>query len=156
MAASRVAFRWLSLKRAGTVITARTIFPSFNLVSASLINFWRILAEISWGENFFPPSSTFSFVPILLLIEKMVGITPAWFLAASPTKYLMRADLLSPLISSNDTTEGVVRAPSAFSITLHSLPSITAIQELVVPRSIPTILLLTFMFSIYNYFKILE
>ena len=35
------------------------------------------------------------------------------------------------------TTEGVVRAPSAFSITLACLPSMTATQEFVVPRSIP-------------------
>src|SRR5690606_12416646 len=33
--------------------------------------------------------------------------------------------------------EGVVRAPSEFSMTLASLPSITATQEFVVPRSIP-------------------
>src|SRR5579862_5431231 len=33
--------------------------------------------------------------------------------------------------------EGVVRAPSLFSMTLAVLPSITATQELVVPRSIP-------------------
>src|SRR4051812_36602958 len=33
--------------------------------------------------------------------------------------------------------EGVVRAPSAFSMTLGAEPSITATQELVVPRSIP-------------------
>src|SRR5882757_4830127 len=42
----------------------------------------------------------------------------------------------SPL-SVNATIEGVVRAPSAFSITFGALPSITATQELVVPRSIP-------------------
>ena len=35
------------------------------------------------------------------------------------------------------TTEGVVRAPSAFSMTLAALPSMTETQELVVPRSIP-------------------
>ena len=35
------------------------------------------------------------------------------------------------------TMEGVVRAPSAFSITLAVLPSITATHELVVPRSMP-------------------
>src|SRR5690606_12037301 len=43
--------------------------------------------------------------------------------------------------------EGVVRAPSEFSITLASLPSITATQEFVVPRSIPitlAILLLSY------------
>src|SRR5262249_36497774 len=33
--------------------------------------------------------------------------------------------------------DGVVRMPSAFSMTLGVLPSITATQELVVPRSIP-------------------
>ncbi|KAG8236813.1 hypothetical protein J437_LFUL014079 [Ladona fulva] len=37
----------------------------------------------------------------------------------------------------NATTDGVVRDPSAFSITFACLPSITAKQELVVPRSIP-------------------
>src|SRR5690606_4903963 len=36
--------------------------------------------------------------------------------------------------------DGVVRAPSLFSITLTLSPSITATQELVVPRSIPIIL----------------
>jgi hypothetical protein len=37
----------------------------------------------------------------------------------------------------NATTDGVVLDPSAFSITLACFPSITATQELVVPRSIP-------------------
>ena len=35
------------------------------------------------------------------------------------------------------TIDGVVRMPSAFSITRGVLPSITATQELVVPRSMP-------------------
>jgi hypothetical protein len=35
------------------------------------------------------------------------------------------------------TTEGVVRLPSEFSSTNGSPPSMTAMQELVVPRSIP-------------------
>src|SRR3979490_2110658 len=43
----------------------------------------------------------------------------------------------TPRLSVNATIEGVVRAPSAFSITFGALPSITATQELVVPRSIP-------------------
>jgi hypothetical protein len=34
----------------------------------------------------------------------------------------------------------VVRAPSAFSMTFGSDPSMTAMQELVVPRSIPIVL----------------
>ena len=37
--------------------------------------------------------------------------------------------------------DGVVRAPSVFSMTLGSAPSITATQEFVVPRSIPITLL---------------
>src|ERR1700730_5350791 len=45
----------------------------------------------------------------------------------------------SPLFA-KATIEGVVRAPSEFSITTGSPPSITAMQELVVPRSIPRIL----------------
>ena len=48
----------------------------------------------------------------------------------------------SPL-SVKATIEGVVRAPSAFSITLGVLPSMTATQELVVPRSIPIALAMT-------------
>jgi hypothetical protein len=36
--------------------------------------------------------------------------------------------------------DGVVRAPSLFSITLVVLPSMIATQELVVPRSMPMIL----------------
>jgi hypothetical protein len=38
--------------------------------------------------------------------------------------------------------EGVVRAPSAFSITLAVEPSITATQEFVVPKSMPITLLI--------------
>jgi hypothetical protein len=40
--------------------------------------------------------------------------------------------------------EGVVRAPSAFSITLVVLPSMMATQELVVPKSMPIILPMIF------------
>lgn len=42
------------------------------------------------------------------------------------------------------TTEGVVLEPSAFSITFACLPSITATQEFVVPKSIPITAPLTF------------
>jgi len=38
----------------------------------------------------------------------------------------------------NATTEGVVRAPSAFGITVVWPPCVAAITELVVPRSMPT------------------
>ena len=49
------------------------------------------------------------------------------------------------LSSVNATTYGVVLAPSAFSKTLACVPSITETQELVVPRSIPIILLIILM-----------
>ena len=57
------------------------------------------------------------------------GLVTAWRLAGWPTRR-------SPS-SLNATIEGVVRAPSAFSITLALAPSITATQEFVVPRSMP-------------------
>src|SRR3982751_721578 len=57
------------------------------------------------------------------------GLVTAWRLEAWPTRR-------SPL-SVKATIDGVVRAPSEFSITLASLPSMIATQELVVPRSIP-------------------
>jgi hypothetical protein len=55
----------------------------------------------------------------------------ACLLAAWPTRR-------SPLFV-KATTEGVVRAPSEFSSTIGSVPSITDIQEFVVPKSIPNI-----------------
>ena len=67
------------------------------------------------------------------LIEKTVrfGFVIAWRFAGSPT-------LRSPS-DVNATTDGVVRCPSEFGITTGSLPSITATQEFVVPKSIPII-----------------
>ena len=68
------------------------------------------------------------------LIEKTVfsGLVTACRLAGAPTRR-------SPP-SVKATTEGVVRAPSAFSITVGSPPSRTAMHELVVPRSMPIVL----------------
>src|SRR5450759_1848254 len=65
------------------------------------------------------------------LIEETVfsGLVIACLFATSPTR---RSPFL--LIA---TIEGVIRAPSALGITTGSPPSITAIQEFVVPRSIP-------------------
>ena len=57
------------------------------------------------------------------------GLVTAWRLAGWPTSR-------SPS-SVKATIEGVVRMPSAFSITFGVLPSMTATQELVVPRSMP-------------------
>src|SRR5207244_3309568 len=57
------------------------------------------------------------------------GLVTAWRLAGWPTRR-------SPS-SLNATIDGVVRAPSEFSMTFAFLPSMTATHELVVPRSIP-------------------
>jgi hypothetical protein len=70
--------------------------------------------------------------PINLLIPKMVfcGLVTACLFAGAPTVF-------SPL-ARKPTIEGVVLAPSAFSITLILVfPSIMATHEFVVPRSIP-------------------
>src|SRR5438105_14978441 len=57
------------------------------------------------------------------------GLVTAWRFAGWPTSRSPSA--------LHATIEGVVRAPSAVSMTLGVAPSITATQELVVPRSIP-------------------
>src|SRR6185312_1332713 len=74
--------------------------------------------------------------PIRRLMAKRVldGLVTAWRLAGWPTRR-------SPS-SRKATTDGVVRAPSAFSITFGVLPSMIATHELVVPKSIPIILLI--------------
>ena len=71
------------------------------------------------------------------------GLVTAWRLADAPTR-------ISPS-SWYAMMEGVVRAPSAFSITLVVLPSMMATHELVVPKSMPMILP---MFFSGNYLKI--
>src|SRR3989475_13154715 len=67
------------------------------------------------------------------LIEKIVfcGLVTAWRLATVPTRRSPDAVKV--------TTDGVVRPPSAFSITVGSPPSSTAMQEFVVPRSMPMV-----------------
>src|SRR5687767_2566154 len=74
--------------------------------------------------------------PIKRLTEKTVfsGLTTAWRLAVMPTRRS------PPLVKA--TTDGVVRAPSEFAITVGLPPSITATTLLVVPRSMPIILLI--------------
>src|SRR6185369_9314155 len=57
------------------------------------------------------------------------GLVTAWRLAGWPTRR-------SPS-SVKATIDGVVRAPSEFSMTFGDLPSMTATQEFVVPKSIP-------------------
>jgi hypothetical protein len=66
-----------------------------------------------------------------LLLAKTVfyELVMACLFEAAPTS-------LSPSLV-KATTDGVVLAPSEFSITFGTLPSIMATHELVVPRSIP-------------------
>src|SRR5580700_377002 len=68
------------------------------------------------------------------LIELIVrsGLVIACRFASCPTRR-------SPVFV-NATTDGVVREPSALGMTTGAVPSITATTELVVPRSIPTVL----------------
>ena len=68
------------------------------------------------------------------LMEKtvLVGLVTAWRLATVPTR--RSPDWVKA------TTDGVVRPPSAFSMTVGSPPSRTAMHEFVVPRSIPMVL----------------
>ena len=86
------------------------------------------------GTIFSSSLTSASLRPMKRLIEKTVfsGLVTACRLAGAPTRR-------SPP-SVNATTEGVVRAPSAFSITVGSPPSRTAMHELVVPRSMPIVL----------------
>src|ERR1700733_11546738 len=67
------------------------------------------------------------------------GLVTAWRFAGWPTRR-------SPS-SEKATIDGVVRIPSAFSITFGVLPSITATHELVVPRSIPMTLAMVLILS---------
>ena len=65
------------------------------------------------------------------LIENTVfsGFVTCWRFAGAPTSRC-------PSFV-NATTDGVVRPPSAFGMTAGSPPSITAMHEFVVPRSMP-------------------
>jgi|SRR5688572_22291075 hypothetical protein len=66
-----------------------------------------------------------------------LGLVTAWRLAEAPTS-------TSPS-SWYATIEGVVRAPSEFSITRVLLPSMIDTHEFVVPRSMPMILPMLFL-----------
>ena len=70
-----------------------------------------------------------------LLMEKTVfsGLVTACRLAVAPTYLSFERGLTA-------TIDGVVRPPSEFSTTRGSPPSMTAMHELVVPRSMPSIL----------------
>src|SRR5512136_1152671 len=89
------------------------------------------------------------------LMEKIVfsGFVTACRLATCPTN----RSLFFPIA----TTEGVSLPPSGFVMTLGSPPSMTATTELVVPRSIPIILLILFLLKDshphkYSYHSLLQ
>src|SRR6187431_3277154 len=71
--------------------------------------------------------------PMNRLIEKTVfsGFVTCWRRAGAPTSRW-------PSFA-NATTDGVVRPPSAFGMTVGSPPSRTAMHEFVVPRSMPMV-----------------
>jgi hypothetical protein len=140
------------------VITAcETGCPRYS--SAACFSFWSTIAEISGGVSGFGWPSTLMVTrwpsgttwygtifissptssnrrPMKRLIEKTVfsGLVTACRLATCPTR--RSPDLV------NATTDGVSRPPSGFVITTGSPPSMTATTELVVPKSIPMILLI--------------
>ena len=70
-------------------------------------------------------------------MEKIVlsGLVTAWRRATIPT-------MRSPVLGLTATTEGKSRPPSALGITVGSPACITAAQQLVVPKSMPIILLI--------------
>src|SRR5664279_4245390 len=68
----------------------------------------------------------------------LLGWATACRLADTPTSR-------SVVLGLKPTTEGVVFAPSGFGITLGCPPSMTATQLLVVPRSMPMILPMSFL-----------
>ena len=97
-----------------------------------------LLARTTWYGTIFISSETSSNLrPMNRLIEKTVfsGFVTAWRLATWPTSR-------SPVLV-NATTDGVRRPPSGLVMTTGSPPSMTATTELVVPRSMPMILLMS-------------
>src|SRR5690606_5526754 len=156
--ASLVAWRWESLKYAGTVITA-SVTVSPRKASAVFFIFSSTLAETSCGASFLPSASATQASPFSCWViaygtrprsfctsasvnlrpirrftawKVFLGLVTAWRLAEAPTR-------TSPSLV-QATTDGVVRSPSLFSMTRALPPSMTATHELVVPRSRPMIL----------------
>ena len=87
----------------------------------------------SYGTIFISSETSSYLRPMKRLIEKIVfwGLVTCWRRAGAPTS---RCPSLV-----NATTDGVVRPPSALGITVGSPPSSTAMQLLVVPRSMPMV-----------------
>ena len=94
---------------------------------------------MSYGANSFALSTSglVIFLPTSLFTPNMVllGFTTACLLATAP------ANLLPSSVKA--TTDGVILLPSSFGITTGLPPSIIETHELVVPRSIPTMGIIT-------------
>ena len=96
-------------------------------LAMNLIKFLHIL---QWKEKLWYQSEILGSGCWAIIVPQLDKTPPhTCLLASTPTS-------LSPSLV-NATTEGVVRDPSAFSMTFGLFPSMTATQELVVPRSIP-------------------
>ena len=145
--------------------------PSFS--SASAFSFCKTMAEISSGRyhcsailTSTPPwlsariskgshsrsrftSESVNFRPMRRLMEKSVcvGLVTAWRLAMRPVSRSPDFEIA--------TIEGVVRLPSLLSSTFGSPPSMTAMAEFVVPKSIPSILGIPLMIIRFSYFSFL-
>jgi hypothetical protein len=90
-----------------------------------------------YGTIFISSDTSSKRRPMNRLIENTVfsGFVTAWRFATCPTSRS------PPFVKA--TTDGVRRPPSELVMTTGSPPSMTATTELVVPRSIPIILLMT-------------
>src|SRR5687767_3608445 len=97
-----------------------------------------------YGTIFISSLTSLNLRPMKRLMENTVfsGFVTAWRLATWPTSR-------SPFLA-KPTTDGVMRLPSALTMTFGSLPSMTATTELVVPRSMPMILDIS-CFSFYDF-----
>ncbi len=88
----------------------------------------------SYGTIFISSETSSNLRPMKRLIEEIVlsGFVTCCRRAGAPTSRC-------PSFV-NATTDGVVRPPSAFGMTVGSPPSRTAMHEFVVPRSMPIVL----------------
>src|SRR6185437_5026688 len=152
--ASFVASRCALLKYAGTVMTASAT-GSPRYASASAFSFCRIIALISGGAYSLPSALTRAspFGPLTTSYGTIV-ISSETSSHLRPMKRLIEKIVFSGFVTccrragaptsrwpsfANATTDGVVRPPSAFGMTVGSPPSRTAMHEFVVPRSMPMV-----------------
>ena len=101
--------------------------------SASTRTSWSGPETTLYGTIVISSETSENLRPMKRLMENTVfsGLVTCWRLAGTPTSRS------PPCVKA--TTDGVVRPPSRFGITVGSPPSSTAMHELVVPRSIPIV-----------------